>query len=258
MIFAKVEHDTNTATVLAHQARPLQSALDAVEKEYGWVIDFEDPPYRSHFDLVDNTDPAWRASHPLEKGVTRIAGEAFQSQFPDGPDVNTAAGEERALNKIISDYNASGNPGKFILRRESEGRYAVIGQTVKDDNGGDREVSSILDTPISIPSQTRGGIQTVELILSTLSLKSGQHAALMSYPANVFRPARITIGGSDVPARQLLVQALDQMDSWYTMMWDLLFSFDQNTFFLNVGVQSKVMISPTGKKRLVAVHRNQQ
>lgn len=255
MVRARVQHGGTSATVLAHQARPLHSAISAVAEEYGWLVEFEDPPYRSRYDLVDDTDPQWRANHPLDKSVTRIAGEAFQSQYEEGPDLTTDLGEERVLTKIVSDYNASGNPGRFFVRRESESRYAVIGQSVKDDNDRDQEVPAILDTPVSVASQTRGAIETVELILNALSAKTGQKVALMSYPANIFRPAQVTIGGTDVTARQLLLQTLDQASDRYTMMWSLLFGSDENTYFLNVTVRSQVKTDPNGRQGLTPVHR---
>jgi hypothetical protein len=256
MVRGRVQHAGTSATVLAHQSRPLHSAISAIAEEYGWLVEFEDPPYRSRYDLVDSTDPEWRANHPLEKGVTRIAGEAFQSQYQEGPDLATASGEERVLTKVVTDYNKSGNPGKFVVRRESESRYAVIGQSVKDDNDRDQEVPAILDTPVSVASQTRGARETVQLILSTLSARTGQKVALMSYPANIFRTAQVTIGGTDVTARQLLLQTLDQASERYTMRWSLLFRFDENTYFLNVTVCSQVNTDPNGRQWLAPVLRS--
>jgi hypothetical protein len=78
-----IEHHGTLGTLSANDPRPLFQAVEAIGQEYGWVIDFEDPPYRSHFDLADSTDPDWRASHPNDKGVTRIAGGEFQSQFAE-------------------------------------------------------------------------------------------------------------------------------------------------------------------------------
>jgi len=54
----------------------------AVSEEYGWLIDFEDLPYYSSYDLVDDTDPAWRAAHPGAKGSTAQQGAAFQLSSP--------------------------------------------------------------------------------------------------------------------------------------------------------------------------------
>jgi hypothetical protein len=242
MRFAVVQHGEGSAParVIAHEARPSQSALSAVAREYRWILYFEDPPYYSrHYDVVDDTDPKWRASHPAEKGALRIAGGAFESRYREGPDIHSSAGEEAALRTIVSDYNASGNPGKFILRRMGEG-YAVIGHAVKDDNGRDQEVSAILDTPISVPPQTRDPREAINLILETLSATTHRKFVFMSYPQNIFYSAgQVDFGGKDVPARKLLVEVLDGTCSWCLLQWDLLYDPDMNAFSFLVNVAGK-------------------
>ena len=69
-----ITYTGNAATVRANNARPLEQAIEAVREQYGWTVDFEDPPYESAYDLVDSTDPQWRKEHPTAKGVRRIAG----------------------------------------------------------------------------------------------------------------------------------------------------------------------------------------
>src|SRR5580704_3021757 len=64
---AEVHHQTNSASVVANSPRPLAQAVTALSEEFAWVIDFEDPPYYSKHDLVDDTAPEWRAAHPNGK-----------------------------------------------------------------------------------------------------------------------------------------------------------------------------------------------
>jgi hypothetical protein len=253
MRLAVVEHGDGSAKVKAHQARPLQSALSAVALEYGWILYFEDPPYYSHYDVVDATDPEWRKSHPGEKGALRIAGEAFESHYREGPDIRAAAGEETTLKSIVSDYNASGNPGKFVVRRMGEG-YAVIGRAVKDENGRDQEVSAVLDTPISVPRQTRDPREAVKLILTTLSAATKRKFVFMSYPSNIFGSAGpVDFGGKDMPARKLLAEVLGQTCTWCFLQWDLLYDPDMNAFSLLVNVPAQAKTNAQGYTRLVPV-----
>jgi hypothetical protein len=63
-----VQHHGAAGTLISNDPRPLMQAIEAISQEYGWTVDFEDPPYRSHFDLVDDTDSAWRANYPNAKG----------------------------------------------------------------------------------------------------------------------------------------------------------------------------------------------
>ena len=94
---AEVHHLDNTASISANSPRPLAQAVTALSEEYAWAIDFEDPPYHSKYDLVDDTAPEWRAAHPTAKGVTVIAGDGFQTQFPKTPDTGTPQGEDTFL-----------------------------------------------------------------------------------------------------------------------------------------------------------------
>jgi hypothetical protein len=51
---AVIQHNGNTGTLTANFPRPLAQAVEAISQEYGWTIDYEDPPYHSPFDLVWN------------------------------------------------------------------------------------------------------------------------------------------------------------------------------------------------------------
>src|SRR5579863_6641233 len=94
---AEVQHVANSVTVTANSPRPLAQSLTALSEEYSWVIDFEDPPYYSRYDLVDDTDPKWRAANPAAKGVTVVAGDTFQSQFVMNSDTGTSAADEERI-----------------------------------------------------------------------------------------------------------------------------------------------------------------
>src|SRR5580658_4931503 len=80
---ARIQHGDSGTTVIANASRPLFQAIDAVRLEYGWQINWESAPCYSRFDVVDNTDPKWRAAHPNEKGVTRQDGGFFTATFPE-------------------------------------------------------------------------------------------------------------------------------------------------------------------------------
>jgi len=60
---ATIQRTGNTATLFASSPRPLMQAVSAVD-EYGWAVNYEDPPYESAYDLIEIASPAWRASHP--------------------------------------------------------------------------------------------------------------------------------------------------------------------------------------------------
>jgi len=229
-------------------------AIITISQEYGWTVDFEDPPYRSHLDLVDDTDPVWRANHPNAKGVTRVSGGLFQSNFDEPSTISSGNAEEQVLQKLVSDYNSSANPGKFVVRKETEGRYAVIGASRRDDTGKDETVDALLDAAISIPVQQRTATATLQLIVDTLSAKTGVRVYLgtIGLSSDPLQGVELAIGGSNVPARTLLLQALDgagnSRSSRGIFVWNLLFDADRNAYYLRPYTATKVETDADGRQ----------
>ena len=234
-----VEHHGTSARVLANAPRPVLQAMRALEREYGWAIDYEDPLYYSRFDLKDDTDPDWRAANPNSKGVVRVAGGAFQSEFAEPSSKTSSDSEEVVLRKVVDDYNASANPGKFVVSKESEGRFAIIGVKSKDDVGVSQPKEPILDTRITISSETRTGQATLNLILQTLSDVTHQQVVDGSFSANnLWLTSEVKVGGQNMTARSLLVNTIAQLRTSSVLVWTLFFDPDSG---MNV-----VVISPAG------------
>ena len=232
-----VERDSTSTRVIANDPRPLSQAVDALEDEYGWLgwlIDYEDPPYESKYDLVDHTAPQWRKAHPDSKGVTVPSGGHFESQFEEMAGAQWSQRNiEEVLDKVVSDYNRSGNPGKFIVRREEKNRYAIIGTTIRDDAGHDKMVAAILDTPISLAREERSADLTLQLICERLSAKLGINAAYGGFGGmadNVAIQSKVTVGGENLPARTLLLQTVDHMGG--IRIWRLFYDADSKQYFL--------------------------
>jgi hypothetical protein len=242
---AEVRHLADSVAVTANDARPLAQAVTALSEEFGWAIDFEDPPYYSKYDLVDDTDAKWRAAHPTANGVTAIAGDTFQTQFPENSD-SSAATAEHTLDGVISDYNASTNPGKFTVRKEGDRRFAVIGTHVKDDSGRDQAVTSILDTPVTVPAETRNARATVDAILNALTLKSQVEVGLFMVPQNAMAQAQVTVGGQDVPARELLLQTLSAAK--LNLYWRLYYDHDVKSYGFSLLPLMKATYDASGKR----------
>jgi hypothetical protein len=246
-----VEHKVGLATVKANDPRPLEQALTAVSEEHGWIVDYEDPPYTIAPDLVDDTSPQWRVSHPDSPGVTIPAGGAFQSDYDEGAAIATLKGQGAALRKIVSEYNRSGNPGKFLVREEEDGRFAVVGTTVKANAGKERNVASILDTRISLPTQQRSAAETIEAILKEVSDTSGTRLVVGTAPLNIILNSQVTVGGENLPARTLLLQTLN--GTGRTLIWSLLYDADIPSYALNLRVATIASRDTYGRKSLTPI-----
>ena len=252
---AVLQHNGAAGTLTANFPRPLMQAVEAISQEYGWIVDFEDPLYQSHFDLVDDTDPKWRASHPNEKGATRVSGGLFQSSFPEPSSISSGDAEEQVLQKLVADYNSSGNPGKFSVRKEADGRYVLVGVSRKDETGKDETVNPLLDTSISVPTQQRDARATLQLIVDTLAATSGVNIKLgtIGLSSDPLQDSRLAIGGTNVPARTLLLQALDSISSTSPhfrgiFVWNFLFDVDTNAYWLRLRSATKTETDASGRR----------
>ncbi len=246
-----VAHKLNSATVASNAPRPLLQAIIATREEYGWDVSYEDPPYKSTYDLVDDTNPQWRLAHPSAKGVTIPDGGAFQCTYPENSAIFSLNGERQTLDRVVGCFNQTDGPGRFMVRQQSDGRFVVLGTAVLDNTGYLAPVHAILDAPISIPEATRRADETIALILQQLSAASKIKIGLAWGPVNLLAQATVKIGGSGVPARTLLAETLDATGR--SLDWDLIYDADVPTYLLNVNPVTRAIYGPFGRKRLVPV-----
>ena len=230
--YARVRHVANSATVYANEPRPLAQAVRGLSGEYGWAIDYEDPPYYSKYDLVDDTDPRWRKAHPNEKGVVGVAGRSFHTAFLSSPNDTSTAQEARILDSVVSDYNKSGNPGRFIVRNEGDGRFSVVGVKVEGNYGREEPVSPVLDTPVTIPSETRNASLTIRAILAAASATAHVKLESGTVPLNIMHNSQVTVGGQNIPARELLAQVVNATQ--VKLCWHLYYDADEKMYVLNL------------------------
>jgi hypothetical protein len=231
---ATIEQADGTVSVRANSSRPLEQAIEAIRQEYGWTVDYEEPPYES-YDLVDNTDPGWRGAHPTAKGVTRIAGGLFTATFYAGSDMSSGSpDEERALEKVVADYNASGNPGRFMLKAEGADRLSIVGIGIRDSSGNERTVTPILDTRISLPLQEHDVVEAMKLISQAVSEKSPYKVEPGNAPTNLSIQTRMRVGGDNLTARELFAQvaAATRLRTIWLLLWDA----DAHCYFMNMDI----------------------
>jgi hypothetical protein len=220
-----VEHHGATAIVRADNARPLEQAITAMCEEYGWRVHYEDPPYQGKHDLIDGFNPEYRAAHPGIKPMPAPAGGPFQSTYPEPQNTSIQrTQEEQILNKIVMDYNQSGNPGHFVLRSLPDGSFDVLGDGTHDDNGNLVPVTPILDTPISIPLATYSFGGTIQAIMKALAAKTGVSADGPAFgPTNLMMGGQVSLGGATIaPARDFLLQLL-ALEKAGNLRWTLLY-----------------------------------
>lgn len=165
---AYLQHNRSEVTITASDSIPLLQAIHALRLEYGWQVNWESAPGYSRYDVVDDTDPKWRAAHPAEKGVTRPAGGRFSVTIPEPNELNPAASERDILTRLIEQYNATENPGRYVLRAGTDEQVTVVGTQVRDETSAFQTISPLLDAPITLLKARRSVEVTINSILNAL------------------------------------------------------------------------------------------
>jgi hypothetical protein len=232
----------------------LRQAIEAIRQEYGWTVDYEDPPYES-YDLVDGTDPAWRRAHPTAQGAMQVAGGLFTATFSAGSDMSSGSpDEERALRKVVADYNASGNPGQFMLKIESADQFSIVGIAIKDSNGNEKAVTPVLDTRISLPLQEHEVGEAMKLISQAVSEKSPYKVEPGNAPTNLSTQTRMKVGGDNLTARELFAQisAATRLRTIWLLLWDA----NEHCYFINLDIATQATSHGPGPPQLEPIRKH--
>ncbi|MGH9351366.1 MAG: hypothetical protein ACRD2G_04270 [Terriglobia bacterium] len=242
MEYVMIQYQSGSATVVANSPRPLSQVLAATRKEYGWAVDYEDPPYRVS-DLTSSSDPRFPS-----RTFKVPAGGAFHSTYSEPPHMwSRTDSEAAALDKIVADYNESGNPGQFVVRPQSDGSYAVVGSEPGSS------ALPILDTPISIPSGTRTLGDTLHLIAGAVSAATGVAVYAAPHPGMLYGLAQtqVTMGATGVPARNVLVQAFSQ--AHWKVAWDMRCAAPMPGCWLNLMIVRRALGTSFGTEKPIPV-----
>ncbi len=228
---ATISEDQGTVHIVASNARPLAQALDALQKKYGWVVGYEDPRYVSKVDVTEQVD----ALHGPKPRLVPVGGR-FEASFPmPTGEVSAEAAadtEEKALRLVVEAYNHSNNAGQFEARKSSQGNFFVEGIAAHDSKGAIAPQKAIFDTPVTLVRAKRNGTDTIQLICRRVTARTGVPVNLGVSPRVLLDHNPVTVGGTKVAARDLLLQILSQTRG--NCYWRLLFDPDSKGYFLDI------------------------
>jgi hypothetical protein len=222
---ASITQTEHTIHIVANSPRPLAQIVDALHLKYGWVIDYEDPRYSSQLDIVER--PGVNGMH-----LSLPAGGAFSADVPAGDPTTEPPPEDKTLQAILDAYDQSKNPGRFGLRKNEDGSFALVGIGAADEKGKIAVQEAALDLAITIPTAQRSATATLNLILEKLAAQSHGHFTLGVTPRRLLDYTDVKVGGTKVQARMLLASALQA--TGHTMYWHLLFDPGSKGYFLDI------------------------
>jgi hypothetical protein len=251
--YAKIQRAGGVVTCVANDPRPLLQVLDAVTEEYGWSIDYEDPPYQSRRELADVTDAKWRSANPMAPAAMQIRGGAFRTTYPESAATATSDTDKAVvIKKVVADYNGSGNPGQFTVRKRGDGRLEIVGISVKDDAGAQLATTPILDTPITLQAGTMNAADAVVAIVTALDAKldskSDIKVGIGILPTNLMMQTQVKVSGGEMSARDALHLVLSQAKG--KLFWRLLYDAGLRSYYLSVLITKRVQYDTFGNRRL--------
>jgi hypothetical protein len=251
--------------------RSVHVAVRSLERQYGWRITYEDPPYSQG--EVERVEPdiaflAPRGS-PMKFSVESTAGGQpvngtarqvdladLSLESPAGRQASDAlartVNKTRTLNDLLRQHVASRNPGAFAAI--SNGDFIHVVPTTRIDEAG-RTVaySSLLDTPVMFPSADRTVGEIVDMVLQQVSATRGvkivQGLVLCTMYKNEHQ-VRAALGDS---AEDTLVrtfefashQAMSNGAAARRVTWDLLYDCNGKQFYFSTHVLTDAATATT-------------
>jgi hypothetical protein len=221
-----IEESESWLEINANDPRPLANVLDALARQHGWHINYEDPQY-AKADILDDTAPSWLREHPNGQHVYVVGGAAFSAKiavdgrFTDDP--------MKILPALVEAYNRSGNPGHFELRTTTNHEWFAVVPTA----AGDGPQTPILDTMMSFNVTNSVNINSsLRAFCDELTRQSGQTVEFWRgfSTGTPQEHETIKLHAQSEPAREVLRQILDQGTSFRT--WRLLYDPDLGKFHL--------------------------
>jgi hypothetical protein len=214
--------------------RPVMDVILQWERQYGWVVTYEDPRFEYAGDLEDVTTKVrkdLKPGEPIEPDKRIVGARERQLSVtytpPQTPRNTTAS--YKAVSLLASAY-AKGTGNTFEIR-QSDTRIHLLPGMARDALGDLKPSRPVMDTIITIPAQDRSGIEFMHAFCDTLSSDAGHKIFVGMMPSNSLAQFRTKGGYENLSAREILEKFLNQMPKGDRYTWALLF---QKDYALNI------------------------
>lgn len=201
-----------SVTITVNDPRPVNAAVEQVEKLSGIPISYEDVRYGNPGDTVDVTNsvrnPAQGPAPPgfqvlIPRGGQLSVGIAVDPATQRLPDALTTA---NALNSVLAAAAASPVvPGKFNFDTYN-GVFFVAPSQSRSAGGSFAPTTAVLSAPVNLPGQQQTALATLEAILQQVSQKTGLKIGLGTMPFGAFARSKVSIAASADPASHVLAR----------------------------------------------------
>ncbi len=194
------------ARLIVDAPRPLDLAGATLARQYGIIINSEDPEYLYSGDMKDVTAETVRTSRP---GVRVFIPQGGRLEVPFAAKLDGSPQDVRGLLQAIVDAANAQFPFAFRLAVDGNA-YTFIPTRTRDTNGQIVDVPALLDRKVSIPPATRPLFEHANLMSQSLSAQTGFHVGccqvgIGGYPWGMEQQL---FGADNEPARSVLMRLI--------------------------------------------------
>ena len=214
-ILSSASASPNTLTVQG--GRPVDKAIQELEKRYGWQITYEDPPYIHYSDITDVSDNDWPGvpvQSPSQLQLARESGAHHRTLVPKGASLT------------------------FTLPSAGAGLLHVVPRKARGLSGNLELVKPVLDTLITIEPRARTSYELLEEVLKKISVATNANVVIGVGSENMLDNTKTSIGGSGKTARSILEQWI--LEDGSSLSWRLFYGPSMKWYVLNVSQVSAV------------------
>jgi len=224
----------------------MSATVSALGEEFGWTVDYEDPPHsRDSPDVSDMTDPTWRSKHPTDV-VIGLRGGSFTTHLAPAEAASTST-PITTVERIVSEYNESSLPGRFTVRVGEEGRIAVVGTGTRNSAGTYEQTPVLLDTPLEVTSTKVTLYDALSMLTAELTKISGHQVVVGTAPINVLSQTQYVAPATPAEKLSSRVAVGRILDSApVRLAYYLLYDLNQDLYVLNIGVVTRVSTNTHG------------
>lgn len=221
----------HTERLSVNDSRPVASAIESLEKRFGRVITYEDPPFVHPDDILDVTNS-------VRRDLDQYApGKAPKVLVPRGGELSFEYGENDSVEVVLSHVLSEServSPSTTFRVEEANGLIHVVPQSVKDVNGETLPIRSLLDTTIQIPAEERTGMQMLEAWQDAVSTNSKQRIIIGMVPINILVRYKDNRGFSSQNARDVLTEILLRSGKKMKLSWRLFYEPGLQQYAINI------------------------
>ena len=207
--------------------RPVEQAMTLLERRYGWIVTYEDPPYIYSGDLDDLTKV------PTPDGGRALFPKARRLELPQPLPAPGDHPNPVALVNAVLKADSESNRQKTFRVFQSEYGLHVVPTWSRNVAGESMAIRPVLDARITLAGDAMSAHKFLELFCAAVSEATGTTMVLATVPRNLLLTRTVTLGVKNERAREVLIRVLQELG--VPLTWRLLYSPSQpQGFYLNI------------------------